>query len=76
MIGTGRLLGATPLPQNGTYPLDMMENMVRLHLNHKANWNPLYVSLGRTYYNRAIPYFRRTFDQLKDMRSDCLEERQ
>jgi hypothetical protein len=72
--GTGRVLAATPFPENRTYPLDMMENVIGLHLNHKADWNPLYLFLGRMYDDRAIPCIRRTFHQLNDMRSGCLEE--
>lgn len=59
--------GATLLLKNGTYPLNMLENVVRLHLNHKANWNPLHLSLWRAYDHRAIPRVWHTLQQLKDM---------
>jgi hypothetical protein len=43
-----RLLGATPIPQDPMDSVDMMEHMVRLHLDHKPHWNSLDLPVSRT----------------------------
>jgi hypothetical protein len=70
------VLGAATFTQDGTYPFDVMHDMIGLHLNHKSDWNLFDVTLWRAYGHGAIPRLRNTLQELKNMVSTGSEQGQ
>ena len=76
MICIYRLLCAASFLQNSMYSFDMMQHMIALHLDHKANGDVFNFPLWRAYNHSAIPRLWHAFQELKDMLPSGFEQRQ
>jgi hypothetical protein len=71
-----RLLGATPFLQYIAYPLDMMEHVIRLHLDHEPDRHSFNLPVPFAKCDSTIPRFRYSLQELKDVFPGGLQERQ
>jgi hypothetical protein len=71
-----RLSGATPFLQYIAYPLEMMEQVVRLHLDDKPDRHSFMLSVPLAECDGTIPRWRHGLQELKDVFPGGLKEGQ